>query len=277
MGKLKKQDLRTPAKRKKRRPEDFDEEDLAYFHAIDKEIARLQKAEKRRALAEKKAALLTAGKRRSKSGTKGEDDYDDNLIVFSDDEDDEEEDLTLAGKCLVYIGSAHKEQYNEAVIYITECSPESVKGIMINKLMFGTAVVECRTKEDDSQGMRSVYEDLYQGGPVNPASGFVLFPSEEFFYSDPRAKIQGNIAISSSFGVLQDILDGVGPEKKIIAMGHCVWKRGELEWEIFNNEWLIVPANSELIFDTRFEDRWEKAKLASGLNLGGYIPHIGLA
>ena len=119
--------------------------------------------------------------------------------------------------------------------------------------------------------------DLYQGGPVNPANGFVLFPSDGYFYSDPHARVQGEIAISSSFGVLQDILDGEGPDKKIIAMGHCVWKRGELEWEIFNNEWLIVPGDPKLIFDTRFEDRWEQAKKASGINLGGYIPHIGLA
>ena len=188
------------------------------------------------------------------------------------------DDSTLAGKCLVYIGSGKNDLYKESVIYITDSSPESVKGIMINKLLFGSAVVECRNNEDGGEkDVRGVYEDLYQGGPVNPANGFVLFPSDGYFYSDPHARIQGEIAISSSFGVLQDILDGEGPDKKIIAMGHCVWKRGELEWEIFNNEWLIVPGDPKLIFDTRFEDRWEQAKKASGINLGGYIPHIGLA
>ena len=164
------------------------------------------------------------------------------------------------------------------MIYITDCSPERVKGIMINKLLFGTAVVECHSREGGvEKEARGVYEDLYQGGPVNPANGFVLFPSKGSFYSDPHAEVHGDIAISSSFGVLQDILDGEGPEKKIIAMGHCVWNRGELEWEIFNNRWLIVDGDTKLIFDTKFEDRWEQAKLASGLNLGGYIPHIGLA
>ena len=188
------------------------------------------------------------------------------------------DDSTLTGKCLVYIGSGKNDLYKESVIYITDSSPESVKGIMINKLLFGSAVVECRNHEDGGEkDVRGVYEDLYQGGPVNPANGFVLFPSDGYFYSDPHARVQGEIAISSSFGVRQDILDGEGPDKKIIAMGHCVWKRGELEWEIFNNEWLIVPGDPKLIFDTRFEDRWEQAKKASGINLGGYIPHIGLA
>lgn len=185
---------------------------------------------------------------------------------------------TLVGKCLVNIGQDPNDIYNQAVIYITDCSPERVKGIMINKLLFGTAVVECHSREGGvEKEARGVYEDLYQGGPVNPANGFVLFPSKGSFYSDPHAEVHGDIAISSSFGVLQDILDGEGPEKKIIAMGHCVWNRGELEWEIFNNRWLIVDGDTKLIFDTKFEDRWEQAKLASGLNLGGYIPHIGLA
>ena len=188
------------------------------------------------------------------------------------------DDSTLTGKCLVYIGSGKNVLYKVSVIYFSVSSPECVKGIMINKLLFGSAVVECRNHEDGGEkDVRGVYEDLYQGGPVNPANGFVLFPSDGYFYSDPHARVQGEIAISSSFGVLQDILDGEGPDKKIIAMGHCVWKRGELEWEIFNNEWLIVPGDPKLIFDTRFEDRWEQAKKASGINLGGYIPHIGLA
>lgn len=183
----------------------------------------------------------------------------------------------LVGKCLVHIGASSRDIYDHAVIYITESTPNTVRGIMINKLLFGTAAVECKSTESGDTVSRNVYEDLYQGGPENPAHGYVLFPSDERYFDDPYAVIQGDIAISTSFGVLQEILDGVGPKKKIIAMGHCVWHRGELEWEIFNNQWLIVQGNPELIFDTKFEERWEKAMLASGLNLATYLPQIGLA
>lgn len=184
---------------------------------------------------------------------------------------------SLVGKCLVHIGSSSRDIYDHAVIYITESSPDTVRGIMINKLLFGTAAVECKSAETGDTVSRSVYEDLYQGGPENPAHGYVLFPSEERYFEDPFAEVQGEIAVSTSFGILQEILDGIGPRKKIIAMGHCLWHRGELEWEIFNNQWLIVPGKPELIFDTKFEDRWEKAMLASGLNLDTYLPQIGLA
>lgn len=183
---------------------------------------------------------------------------------------------SLVGKCLVHIGETNNELYNQAVIYITECSKSEVRGIMINKLLFGTATLECKTGNNDTV-LKNVYEDLYQGGPENPANGVVIFPTDEDTEDDPFADILGDISISSSFGVLQEILDGVGPSKKIIAMGHCVWHQGELEWEIFNNQWLIVPSSPKLMFDTKFEDRWEQAKQDSGVYQGAFIPHIGLA
>lgn len=183
---------------------------------------------------------------------------------------------SLVGKCLVYIGNDGNELYDKSVIYITECTADIVRGIMINKLLFGTATLECKTKESDKV-LRQVYEDLYQGGPENPAHGYVLFPKNEVTDKDPFAEIHDNIAVSTSFGVLQDILDGEGPSKKIIAMGHCVWHRGELEWEIFNNQWLIVPSDEAMMFDTALENRWQKAYEMSGVQLGTLIGQIGLA
>lgn len=184
---------------------------------------------------------------------------------------------SLVGKCLVHIGDTDNELYKQAVIYITDCSPDMVRGVMINKLLFGTATIECKTKGEDTV-LKNVYEDLYQGGPENPAHGVVIFPTEEDTADDPFADILGDVSISSSFGVLQEILDGEGPSRKIIAMGHCVWRRGELEWQLFNNQWLIVPCSLKLMFDTKFEDRWELAKQESGVYKGTYItPQTGLA
>ena len=185
---------------------------------------------------------------------------------------------TLAGKCLVYIGNSDNELYNQSVIFITECTENLVRGIMINKLLFGTAALECHQKSNADEGIiKQIYEDLYQGGPENPAHGYVLFPKDEKNDEDPFAEIHGDVAVSTSFGVLQDILDGEGPKKKIIAMGHCVWHRGELEWQIFNNQWLIIPSDLRIMFDTSLEERWLKAKEMSGVSLETFIPQIGLA
>jgi putative transcriptional regulator len=50
-----------------------------------------------------------------------------------------------------------------------------------------------------------------------------------------------------------------------------------LEWEIFNNQWLIIPADLELMFDTSLDERWNKALTYSGVNMATLIPNIGLA
>ena len=185
---------------------------------------------------------------------------------------------SLIGKCLVYIGSSSSNVYDHAVIYINECTAEMVRGIMINKLLFGTAAIECRTKPDTNDPiLKNVYEDLYQGGPENPAHGYVLFPKEDVTAEDAFADVHGDIAVSTSFGVLQDILDGEGPKKKIIAMGHCEWHRGELEWEIFNNQWLIIPSSIDIMFDTALENRWQKAIDSTGFNEMLAITQVGLA
>ena len=180
---------------------------------------------------------------------------------------------SLLGKFLVYIGDAGNELYDKAVVYVTECDEESVRGIIINKQLFGGASVECK-KLGGKKEIRNMYEDLYQGGPVSPAHGFVLFPNDDTREEDPYSEVLGDVAISSSFGVLQEILDGSGPSKKIIAMGHCLWKRGELEWEIFNNKWLIVPSNLNILFDVVSSERWNEAMKASGVEMSGFITNM---
>ena len=185
---------------------------------------------------------------------------------------------SLVGKCLVYIGQGSDNVYDHAVIYVSECTAELVRGIIINKLLFGTAAIECRSKPDTNDPvLKNVYEDLYQGGPENPAHGYVIFPKEDMTEKDPFADVHGDIAVSTSFGVLQDILDGEGPKKKIIAMGHCEWHRGELEWEIFNNQWLIIPSSIDIMFDTALENRWQKAKDSTGFDEMLSISQVGLA
>ena len=184
----------------------------------------------------------------------------------------------LVGNCIVYNKNQTNSYYQDWVIYIYECNSSYIKGIIINKLLFGSASIECRkNKKTPIKELKSIYEELYQGGSENPAHGFVLYPKDEYEIDEQYSSIHGDIAVSTSFGILQDIMEGSGPNKKIIAMGHCSWKRGELEWQIFNNEWLIAPCPIELIFDTKYDKRWQKARILSGINLSGYIKQSGLA
>ena len=60
-------------------------------------------------------------------------------------------------------------------------------------------------------------------------------------------------------------------------MGHCKWESGELEWEIFNNKWLVIQTDLSLMFDTKFDDKWEKAKDLSLIDMRSYMRQSGTA
>ena len=60
-------------------------------------------------------------------------------------------------------------------------------------------------------------------------------------------------------------------------MGHCKWDAGVLEWEIFNNKWLIIQSDLHLMFDTKFDARWEKAKSLSHIDMRSYMHQSGTA
>ena len=58
---------------------------------------------------------------------------------------------SLVGKCLVYIGNDDSDIYDKSVVYITESSNSGTKGIIINKLLFGTASIECKKNKNKDE------------------------------------------------------------------------------------------------------------------------------
>ena len=59
------------------------------------------------------------------------------------------------------------------------------------------------------------------------------------------------------------------PEHFIFALGYAGWAAGQLEDELARNDWLVVPTDAELIFNTPAGERWEKAIRSLGID-----PHL---
>ena len=60
--------------------------------------------------------------------------------------------------------------------------------------------------------------------------------------------------------------EGRGPERAVIALGYAGWGAGQLEHEVQQNAWLSGPADSRIIFDTPYEDRWTSAARLLGID-----------
>ena len=116
---------------------------------------------------------------------------------------------------------------------------------------------------------------VYNGGPVQIDRGFILH--EQAYNWDSTVQVSDDISLTTSKDVLESIASGEGPEKFLVALGYAGWSSGQLENEIIQNAWLNGPANSEIIFNTAFEKRWEAAASSMGINIDQISTDFGHA
>ena len=66
--------------------------------------------------------------------------------------------------------------------------------------------------------------------------------------------------------ILRAIASGKGPDRAILALGYAGWRAGQLESEIAANGWLHCPTDLELLFDSKLEDKYERAMSKMGID-----------
>ena len=149
------------------------------------------------------------------------------------------------------------------VIYVCEHTEHGALGLVINRptdLTVGNLLK--RIELDLSLEIGPVQDTpVFFGGPVQTDRGFVLHvPVGEY-----SSSIQlGDLALTTSRDVLQDVAQGHGPAHILITLGYAGWGAGQLESEMAQNAWLNVPASNEILFKIPPEGRYEAALGAIG-------------
>lgn len=160
--------------------------------------------------------------------------------------------------------------FEKSVIYLFEHDSKGAMGVIINKSLQVTlkSLLEHLNIDviDDSAENISVLS----GGPVSPEQGFVLLDPEE--EGDDK-----DIIISSSKETLKEISEGKGPKSFIVVLGYAGWEKGQLEDEISRNDWLVAPFNSDILFTTSLENRWQKAAAIIGIDINKLSTQSGHA
>lgn len=114
---------------------------------------------------------------------------------------------------------------------------------------------------------------VLSGGPVSPERGFVLHPrSDRQWHSS--LYVSEDICLTASRDILESIASGNGPENALLILGYAGWEAGQLEQELAENDWLTVPADSDIIFNTPVEQRWSAAARPLGVDIS-LIPMQG--
>ena len=161
------------------------------------------------------------------------------------------------------------------VIYLCEHNEHGALGLVINRptdLTVGNLLE--RIDLDLSLEIGPVQEaPVFFGGPVQTDRGFVLHAPVGDYSSSIRL---GELALTTSRDVLQELAQGRGPAQILITLGYAGWGAGQLESEMAQNAWLNLSASNDILFNVPPEQRYEATLAQLGISssmLAGVAGH----
>src|SRR5216683_5389458 len=189
----------------------------------------------------------------------------------------------LDGQMLIAMPAMRDERFLRSVIYVCAHSSEGAMGIIVNQLAaninFPDLLVQLEVipAADLIQlPTRAGTVKVLKGGPVETGRGFVLH-SSDFFIENSTLPIDEGICLTATLDILKAIARGEGPLSAVLALGYAGWAPGQLETEIQENGWLHCSADTELIFGTDIDAKYEKALHKIGIHLGMLSSEAGHA
>ena len=181
----------------------------------------------------------------------------------------------LAGQLLVATPMIDSGCFQKSVIYVFAHSAEGAMGVVINQpmeMLNYAALVDGLAMSAEA---KSKQIPVYFGGPVEHARGFVLHTND--YMKDTALFRSGDLAITASNTILQDLVAGCGPRHAALVVGYAGWTAGQLEAEIEQNSWITVPATADLVFNTENELKWASASRSLGFDMAFFSTAVGHA
>ena len=172
----------------------------------------------------------------------------------------------LKNHFLIAMPSINDPIFKKSLVLICDDNKNGTMGLIINtpidnilmKKMLLDLEIE-NTSLNDSK--------IYFGGPVNLNTGF--FIHEANYQTDRTLNISNNLSITEDDRVIRDIRENSGPSNFIFTLGYAGWDKKQLDDEIKNGDWLIIPVpeDSQSIFQTNDDEKWDIYSSLVGMNL----------
>lgn len=176
----------------------------------------------------------------------------------------------LTDHFLIAMPAMDDDVFSGSVVYVCEHNKDGALGLIVNKTtdipvksLFER--LDLNLKRDDI-----AQHPVIMGGPLHHDRGFVLHDTEpvisrqlshaskEMQYTS-SLPIDGGLVMTSSRDILEELAQGAGPKRALLALGCASWDAGQLESELIANVWLTVKADPELIFHTAVAKRYARA------------------
>ena len=161
--------------------------------------------------------------------------------------------------------------FDKGIIYICEHDKNGAMGIMLNKPIPNIEKILSKFELKNI----TPKPNIYLGGPVDLNKGFVIHDNK--YEINGTLEVSKDISLTSNLKIVNDILDGKGPNKFRFTLGYSGWGPGQLEDELKKGSWLILPADQNLIFNTPDNMMWKAACKKLGINLGDLSGPAGIS
>lgn len=179
--------------------------------------------------------------------------------------------LSLTNNMLIAMPSLNGSYFANAVILLCEHNENGAMGVMIN-LPMNLSVGDILDEMDIEFDVNALPElnkiSALQGGPVKPEQGFILHYNNGQLWNS-CLEVSKELTITTS----DDIVLALANTKKspniapyLFILGYCEWQAGQLEKELAENSWLMLPADLEIIFNTESEFKWRECMYVLGID-----------
>ncbi|MBL4763845.1 MAG: YqgE/AlgH family protein [Colwellia sp.] len=205
---------------------------------------------------------------------------------------------SLENQFLIAMPSLAGDYFNKTVTYICEHNDEGAMGLIINmpvnitlhnllkqiaendpqQVSDNKSTVEPKTKplaEQSILGSHSLEQLVLSGGPISQDRGFVLHRTQSGWNSS--IALNDDIMVTTSKDILLALGTEKEPEQFMVTLGYAGWGPGQLETELQANSWLTIDADSDILFNTPIEQRWQKATEKLGIDIAHLSSDIGHA
>ncbi len=168
---------------------------------------------------------------------------------------------------LVAVPQLEDPNFKQSVVLLLQQSDEGALGIVINRETSLLLMDLCRDHDIPYAGDPG--KRVRQGGPVQPEQGMVVFGDE---YTDPEGRrVASGLQVSASTGTLTRLCNQPGGRYHCYS-GYAGWAPGQLEREITEGSWIVIPVDDKVILDATPDEMWVKVLRDNGIDPAAIVP-----
>ncbi len=178
------------------------------------------------------------------------------------------------GSLLVALPSLRDPNFSQTVVLICSSDPDGVMGLIINRP--GDLQLSEALPDDELLSGQDV--TVFRGGPVD--EDHILILRQGGGMPPEFSPVFASTTLGGSIDALKDAATAsgiIGRYRPYI--GHAGWGPGQLENEIEQLAWALLPADEEWVFSTEPQLLWSRAMTELGGRFAIYAtmpPHISL-